>query len=728
MRDVNKLIYGKNNAENIVSVEVEDSVATIFTEKNGVVESYQTDNNFWILSSSKPANDWIRLKGDLHYKWGYQYSTEEDFRDSRRSLRKKDTYSVANSKESFMIKDGYTYFKGMKHNEVSVLSFDIEATTLDHNSEARVLLISNTYRNGSKVIRKLFSYEDYKDEGEMLVDWCSWVRKVDPSLIIGHNILGYDLPYMDFIASRHGVTLDLGRNGSELRFNAYESKFRKDASQYYHYKKAYVYGRELIDTLFLSIKYDVGRKYESYGLKSIIAHEELEVTGRQHYDASQIRHNYKDPVEWEKIKQYALHDADDSLALYDLMSPPFFYLTQSVPKPYQLMIESASGSQINTVMVRSYLQNGHSIPKATESADYEGAISFGNPGIYSNVFKVDVASLYPSIMLEYNVYDKDKDPNRHFFELVKTFTERRLKHKKLAKTDKYYDDLQSAEKIFINSCYGFLGARGLNFNAPDKAAFITKKGREILNKAKDWAEFNGFSIVNADTDSISFTKKDESHMDEAERVSILDRININSPDMIVWEDDGYYPKFIVVKAKNYILFDGVKLKYKGSAIKATTKEPALQQFIKDIIDEIIKGTEEYVLIYDKYVKEILELNNIKRWATRKTITEKVLNPKRTNEQKVLDAISESEYTEGDRAYFFFMPDDSLCLIENFTGEYNKIKLLEKLYKTSNIFHTIIPKELFVNYKLKRNQKELDKFLDKSDGLGYNDLEVKNGSN
>jgi DNA polymerase elongation subunit (family B) len=48
--------------------------------------------------------------------------------------------------------------------------------------------------------------------------------------------------------------------------------------------------------------------------------------------------------------------------------------------------------------------------------------------------------------------------------------------------------MEQGQKIFINSAsFGFLGAAGLNFNSPTKAAFITETGRSILKKAALWA-------------------------------------------------------------------------------------------------------------------------------------------------------------------------------------------------------------------------------------------------
>jgi DNA polymerase elongation subunit (family B) len=380
---------------------------------------------------------------------------------------------------------------------------------------------------------------------------------------------------MNYCAKKAGTELKLGRDGSSLSFRDYESKFRKDGSQFYPYRKIKIYGREIVDTFFLAIRYDVGRKYPSYGLKAIIDFEGLQVEGRQFYDASKIKDNYKDPEEWEKIKKYAEHDADDSLAVYDLMISPYFYMAQSIPKCFQEIICGAAGSQINSILVRAYLQDGHSIPKKSESEKFEGAISLGNPGVYSHVLKVDVASLYPSIMLQYEICDQEKDPNRYFLKMVQYFTEERLKNKALAKDTgkKEYDDLQAAQKILINSMYGFMGANELNFNSPKKAALVTEKGREILSKGMQWVEDKGYQLVNVDTDSFSYTKGRE--VSKKEFDADIEEINTMYPEKIKWEDDGYYKKVIVIKAKNYVLDDGKKVKYKGSAITDQKKEPAL---------------------------------------------------------------------------------------------------------------------------------------------------------
>lgn len=708
------LIHGKNQLTRIVNVEIENDKALLFVEnEDGNITTKSTSNKFWILSN-RASDGSFKLKGSLHYNHGLQFSSRENWNKALQRLRKNSTdfFTVYDPKESFLIKDGHTFFKGMKHTEPSILSFDIESTGLYHTPDSKVLLISNTFRKNGKIIRKLFAYDEYESDKEFLDDWCSWVREMNPSLICGHNIYTYDFPYLQHVAELNGTELNLGRDGSALTVGNKPSFFRIDGSRDQEYHKIRVYGREVVDTMFLAIKHDVAaKKYDSYGLKAIIKVEGLEKEDRVLYDASQIRHNYTNPDEWEKIKTYCEHDADDSLALYDLMAPALFYATTSIPKSFQAVVESATGAQINSMMVRSYLQEGHSLPKASEAKPYEGAISFGEPGIYRNVYKVDVSSLYPSIMIQCEVYDEDKDPKGNFLRLVKTFTEERLKNKKLAKTSKYHDDLQNSQKILINSCYGFLGTPGLLFNSPSGAEFITKTGREILQDSIDWARSKGLFVVNADTDSISFNKTDGSHIDEDERKYLLNDLNSRFPERIRFEDDGYFKTFLVLKAKNYVLDDGKKIKYKGSAIKATQKEPALKEFIKKIIDSIMNHKEDYQEIYHSYIKEACNIKDIKRWATRKTISDKTLNSERSNEFRIRNTLDGTEYVEGDRIYTYYKDKNTLELVERFDGQYDVDRLLEKCYNTSYTFETVLDCDaLFKNYKLKKNKKTLEELL------------------
>lgn len=485
----NDLIFGIDKTERVVSIEHKDEEIILFIQTpSGKIETKTMPAIFWFITQNRVSSKQFELNGNQHYKYLAMFGTQKERDEIHRKIKGEghDLYRIYDHKEQSMVIQGITYYKGMQPKEVSILSFDIEATTLVHNKDSKVLIISNTFRDhAGKITRKLFVYDQYENEGQMLEAWCDWVRKMDPSIICGHNIYGYDIPYITFCAKQSGVKIRLGRDNSEITFDKWDSGFRKDGSQDLEYRNCYIYGREILDTMFLSYKYDIGRQFESYGLKPIIKQLGMEKEGRTFIDAGDIRNLYKIPEKWKLIKQYAEEDADDSLKLFDKMVPAQFYFAQTVSKPFQAIINGATGSQMNNIMVRSYLQKEHSIAKASEVSGFEGAVSFGIPGIYRNAFKQDVVSLYPSIMRQYKIYNKEKDPEQNFSKLVDYFLLERIKNKKLAKEtgEQYYNDLQESQKVGANSLYGFKGAPGLNYNNPDGAAEVTRRGREVLTKA-----------------------------------------------------------------------------------------------------------------------------------------------------------------------------------------------------------------------------------------------------
>lgn len=709
MSEYNSFIYGSSPMEGIVGLQVTESHELVIYKENG--EGIRQEAPRWLLASRPIGSGWLELEGTNKFKWLKTFESRWDFWETRKLFpNKQDTYCVYDEREAALIFSGATLFKGLKVSDVSILSFDIETVGLERNKDSKVLIISNTFRRQGNIVRKMFCYDDYSDEAEMFQAWCLWVRETNPSIVAGHNIYGYDFPYLQHCATMAGVELTLGRNGEAIEFNRFESQFRRDGSQFYSYTGVTIPGREIVDTFFLAMKFDVAtRKYVSYGLKNIIAQEGLEVKDRQFYDAGSIRKNYKVPSEWIKIKAYAEHDADDSLSLYDLMIPAFFYLCQSIPKTLQAIVNSATGAQINAFLVRSYLQDGHSIPEASEAEPYEGAISIGNPGVYKNVFKVDVASLYPSIILQYLLYDETKDPKGHFLKMVKHFTDERLANKAKGKEtgERYYKDLEQAQKIVINSAYGMTGCPGLNFNSPKIAATITEKGRAILNTAIDFAKDTcQHDIVNADTDSIAIS--DGNPWGDERKQTMLRALNKLSPGLIHWEDDGVYEKVLVLKPKNYVLESEGKLKFKGASLKATLKESALREFIdrglRCLIDE---DSEKLKATYNEYIKEAVNPLDITRWSFKKTVTQAVLNPSRTQEKKALEALTGTDFAPGDKVYMYFTNTDSLKLQERWTNDHDVHRLLEKIFKTAMVFSTVVPiKELLPNYTLKRNQVAL----------------------
>lgn len=218
---------------------------------------------------------------------------------------------------------------------------------------------------------------------------------------------------------------------------------------------------------------------------------------------------------------------------------------------------------------------------------------------------------------------------------------------------------------------------------------------------------HNFKIVGGDTDSIMFCKQDESPFTLEERKSLIAEINSLLPEMIKYDSDGCFKRVIYLKAKNYIMIDETGKKIvKGSSLKSSTLEPILKNLLNDMVNSLIEKTDkdELISIYNKYVKMSLAITDIKPWSKKLQLSPTTFNSTRTNETKIVDAIKGSEYKSGDRIYVYTKDNGELALAENFDGCYNLDTYLEKIYKTSQRFSTILPtKEMFINYKLKKNK-------------------------
>lgn len=235
---------------------------------------------------------------------------------------------------------------------------------------------------------------------------------------------------------------------------------------------------------------------------------------------------------------------------------------------------------------------------------------------------------------------------------------------------------------------------------------------------------HNFKIVGGDTDSIMFCKPDESPFTEDEQISLLMEINSLLPDKIRFKNDGTFPNVLYLLIKNYAMIDSKgKKKIKGSALKSATLEPILKQFLNEIIDLLLfNKVDEVVDIYEKYANMIDNIQDIRPWAKKQSLSSTTFDSDRTNETNVIDAIRGKEYGVGDKIYLItsakMMPTGELykvgktkgqpkmkkvkylTLLEDYNGDYDKQTYFDKLYKCVLRFETVIPvKDMFKKRKV-----------------------------
>src|ERR1700744_1369477 len=122
---IKRLIFGKDETQNVVGLEVYDGYAEMFIETSQGIETKVIPNKYWILANERLDDKFTRLKGDLFYKYVKVYEDIVEYYIDKKKFKKKEIFSISDPKEATMISRGITYFKGMKTQEVSVLGFDI---------------------------------------------------------------------------------------------------------------------------------------------------------------------------------------------------------------------------------------------------------------------------------------------------------------------------------------------------------------------------------------------------------------------------------------------------------------------------------------------------------------------------------------------------------------------------------------------------------------------------
>lgn len=252
---------------------------------------------------------------------------------------------------------------------------------------------------------------------------------------------------------------------------------------------------------------------------------------------------------------------------------------------------------------------------------------------------------------------------------------------------------------------------------------------------------NNNVIVNCDTDSIMIAKPDGSPWTKEEQQLFLDNLNAQFPEKIKFEHDGYYKAVVVIKSKNYALLseDSDKVKTKGSSIRDQKKEPAMREMMDRMIDAMIFDKQDTLVeIYHEYIKEALNVRDIRRWSAKKTITEAVMecsNPKKTvrkQEKDIWTAVKdEPGLQQGDKVYLYpivlghdvvpggvsektgkTLKDKAkeitgLKMDKRWTNDHDVEKLIDRVYATVLIFESVLDMTKFVNYGLKKNKKHLE---------------------
>ena len=265
--------------------------------------------------------------------------------------------------------------------------------------------------------------------------------------------------------------------------------------------------------------------------------------------------------------------------------------------------------KIDLLFLEEYYHARQSCPQPPEVRPFDGGYTRSfNEGVFRHVLHFDVASLYPSLLLNI-ARNPANDSLGVFIPLLKRLLEYRLKYKQIARTSTSDEERaeaqarQAAYKILINSFYGYLGFSGARFGDGELAAEVTRRGRELLQKLIDEFGKHGCRMLEADTDGIYLSA--EEHFEKPEELLAL-VVPILPPGIEI-EFDGQYDAMFCYKAKNYALLESGRVVLRGSALRSRGVEPFLKKLTHSLIRFLLGvEAESPVGLVEEYRKRISE--------------------------------------------------------------------------------------------------------------------------
>ncbi|KAI3960446.1 hypothetical protein MKW92_004824 [Papaver armeniacum] len=386
-----------------------------------------------------------------------------------------------------------------------------------------------------------------------------FIRDVDPDIIIGYNICKFDLPYLiEWLGTKNNRISNIGRIRNS-RTRVKDATFSSKVSSMVIRESKEVYNRRRVQfDLFQVMQRDY--KLSSYSLNSVSAH----FLGEQKED---VHHSTISDL------QNGNSETRRRLAVYCLKVHKLMLIYNYVEMgrvtgvPISFLLSRGQSIKVLSQLLRKSRQKDLVLPNVRKQGSGEGTfegatVLEARTGFYEKpIATLDLASLYPSIMMAYNlcyctlsifsivlnvyfvpcqVNSEDvsnlnlplecvnKTPSGETFVksnlqkgILPEILEELLAARKRAKADlkeakdplekAVLDGRQLALKISANSVYGFTGATVGQLPCLEISSSVTSYGRQMIEHTKKRVEdrfttLNGYEhnaeVIYGDTDSV----------------------------------------------------------------------------------------------------------------------------------------------------------------------------------------------------------------------------------
>ena len=380
-----------------------------------------------------------------------------------------------------------------------------------------VVIISAATNKGEE---KQFIAGEDKDDKPVLGAFMDYVRSFDPDIIVGYGVNRQDWVYLNERCKRLGLRLSIDR-----------AKTEPHTSVYGHVS---ITGRANVDI------FDFADEFPDVKVKTLENLADylgvMKIEERVLIEDVDFADYWDDKAKRETLKRFSMENTRCIMGIANAILDFAMQLSSLVGLPLDHVGTAAVGFRVEWFLIKHAYKIGELVPKRVEQPyrPYAGAIVLSpKPGLHENIAVLDFASMYPNLMITYNLspdtYVAPKEPIppcgvyeapevKHRFRkeppgfykevlshLISVRNEVRSKMKKCPPDSVEYrvlDARQKAIKVITNASYGYAGWIGARWYVKPVAEAATAWGRHTILTAIKMAEEEGLTVVYGDTDSI----------------------------------------------------------------------------------------------------------------------------------------------------------------------------------------------------------------------------------
>jgi DNA polymerase-2 len=486
----------------------------------------------------------------------------------------------------------------------------------------------------------------------------TWLARHDPDVIIGWNVVQFDLRVLQKNADKFKVPLALGREGKAIEWREHPGK--------QDYWFAPVPGRIVLDGID-ALK-AASWLFPSYSLENVaqsMLGEGKEI-GDDYDKMAEIERRFQEDK--PALATYNLKDCELVTRIFHKANLLAFMIERATVTGLQADHLGGSIAAFSHHYLPRMHREGYVAPNVGDvagSASPGGFVFDSKPGLYDSVVVLDYKSLYPSIIRTFlvdpvgliegeAVEDKStlvEGVNGTMFSREKhclpAITTEIWKQRDAAKRAKN-EPLSTALKLLMNSFCGVLGASECRFFNPRLVSSVTLRGHQMLKQTRQLVEARGYDVIYGDTDSIFIWLKKEHPNDEALAIGaeLAEYINNWWRTMLKEkhgldchleiEFDTHYQKFFMPTIRGTDM--GSKKRYAGLIINAKGEEEVIyrglevarsdwtplaqqfqqglflrifkdqpyQEYVRDYARKTMSGAYDDLLVYRKRLRQPLE--------------------------------------------------------------------------------------------------------------------------